>query len=337
MKISSTFIKNLAFRFEADGIPFWEFLNEEGIDKGILDEEIWFDGEVLVRVWGKAIDTSRDTFLGLRLGEHFEPASIGIAGFLAQNSKDLMTAFTKIGLYNKLIGDMVEFRVEQQDHYIVIEYYDVITDPEVARHIIESEMAATVVAMRYFTQKNISPVEATFKSSAPENCLNHDRLFSCALLFKQQKNTIRIPISYMLLPVTTGNSVLLQALSTVADSLLKETEGKVTLSENVRRIVIEKFKSGMPRDLETIANELSFSSRTLQRKLQQEGQTLGELVDQVTMNLAKKYLSERNLSISEISYVLGFNDPSNFSRSFKRLIGMTPENYRVNLRESANS
>ena len=77
-----------------------------------------------------------------------------------------------------------------------------------------------------------------------------------------------------------------------------------------------------------MAKDLGLSVRCLQMKLSKEGETFSQIVKTVRKELAKTYLQEENYSIDEITYLLGFSDPSVFHRAFKNWTGVTPGQYR---------
>jgi AraC-like DNA-binding protein len=66
----------------------------------------------------------------------------------------------------------------------------------------------------------------------------------------------------------------------------------------------------------------------LQRRLSEQDSSVKKIVDETRHQLATTYLDQSHLSIKEVAYSLGFNDPSNFSRAFRRWEGMTPKEYR---------
>ncbi len=71
------------------------------------------------------------------------------------------------------------------------------------------------------------------------------------------------------------------------------------------------------------------SPRALQRSLAAQGISFSEWMDSIRQDLARQYLKESGRSVGEVSYLLGFSEPSNFTRSFKRWTGMTPNQYQL--------
>ena len=97
------------------------------------------------------------------------------------------------------------------------------------------------------------------------------------------------------------------------------------------RQVMEKIAQRLPDGPPSqarIADDLHVSERTLQRKLKAEGHTYKDILQDYRLRLARNYLSQPGRSIVETSYVLGFSDPSAFSRAFKGWTGHSPAEYR---------
>lgn len=80
--------------------------------------------------------------------------------------------------------------------------------------------------------------------------------------------------------------------------------------------------------LEDMAQRLHLSSRTLKRRLQQEDCTYRGLLDAELRSRACRLLENERLSISEVAWQLGFGDVSNFTRTFRRLTGSPPREWR---------
>jgi len=100
-----------------------------------------------------------------------------------------------------------------------------------------------------------------------------------------------------------------------------------SLSMQVRSLLIELLPDGQPTQ-NGIASSLNLSVRNLQRKLHSEGVSFKCLLDETRKELATQYIRDSNRRIGEITYLLGFSEPSNFTRAFRRWTGLSPNEYR---------
>jgi AraC-like DNA-binding protein len=79
----------------------------------------------------------------------------------------------------------------------------------------------------------------------------------------------------------------------------------------------------------TIAETLGMSSRTFARRLAEEGATYSDVRGALRRDLARQYLADRGLSISQVAWLLGYREVSAFTHAFKRWTGKTPRQARV--------
>jgi AraC-like DNA-binding protein len=77
--------------------------------------------------------------------------------------------------------------------------------------------------------------------------------------------------------------------------------------------------------LDTIARKLMLSKRTLQRRIEAEGETYQQILDTTRTELATHYLENTALSVAEIAFLLGFSEPNSFYRAFRVWTGSTPD------------
>ena len=96
------------------------------------------------------------------------------------------------------------------------------------------------------------------------------------------------------------------------------------LPRHERHCVLLQKRGGDP-SLERVADQLSLTPRTLQRKLQELGTSHNEILDHMRRQLA---LREREMAICEVAYLLSFSESSSFHRAFKRWTGLTPKEFR---------
>ena len=81
--------------------------------------------------------------------------------------------------------------------------------------------------------------------------------------------------------------------------------------------------------LEYFADQLHMSSSTVRRRLKEERTSYRALLDEIRFGLAKDYLSETALPLEEISELLGYTEPGNFSHAFRRWSGESPRTWRT--------
>jgi AraC-like DNA-binding protein len=109
--------------------------------------------------------------------------------------------------------------------------------------------------------------------------------------------------------------------------------GKSTTTRGrVERLLVPILHKG-DVGMEKIAAKLALSPRTLLRRLTDEGVTFEKVLDELRHAMALDYLRERKTSVNETAYLLGFSDPSAFSRAFKRWTGTNPRTVKLQPRE----
>lgn len=87
-------------------------------------------------------------------------------------------------------------------------------------------------------------------------------------------------------------------------------------------------------EIAAVANMTDVSVRTLQRKLAMAGLTYSDLVRRARFEAAVQELENSSARIIDIAYDLGYVDPSNFSRAFRRMAGTSPLQFRMTCQES---
>jgi AraC-like DNA-binding protein len=87
-----------------------------------------------------------------------------------------------------------------------------------------------------------------------------------------------------------------------------------------------------PPDIERIARRLAMTPRTLQRRLRQEETSFAAVLEELRRDMAPSLLREGRMSVSEVAFLLGYEDPSSFQRAFRRWFGVSPRAFRATTR-----
>jgi AraC-like DNA-binding protein len=98
---------------------------------------------------------------------------------------------------------------------------------------------------------------------------------------------------------------------------------------SIEQLVISLLNDGYP-SIGNIAEVAGMSVRTLQRRLAESGLTYTSLVSASRLRLARSWVAETDMPIAEIATMLGYDEPTNFARAFRRQTGVSPSDYRRN-------
>ena len=99
------------------------------------------------------------------------------------------------------------------------------------------------------------------------------------------------------------------------------------LVEQVEGVLVSALPRGVPRIAE-VAAQLNMTVRTLQRRLEQAGWGYADLLDATRQRLAEQLLRRAEASVTEVAFLLGYDDPNSFTRAFHTWTGTTPEAFR---------
>ncbi len=131
-------------------------------------------------------------------------------------------------------------------------------------------------------------------------------------------------------PFLTANAGMWDFFEPELRRRLNDLSGDATLSSKVRAALVELLPAGSG-STQGVARHLGISTRTLQRRLGEDGITFQELLAGVRERLARHYLTQSTLSLTEIAFLLGYDDPNSFHRAFNKWTGRTP----LGVREAA--
>lgn len=161
----------------------------------------------------------------------------------------------------------------------------------------------------------------------PAWCAEIAAYFGCAPTWGARHNRMVFGREAWDTPLAGANHRLRATLEAHAVELYREWSAAQGFGERVRAVVAQCLQDGEPR-IADVAQRLAMTARTLQRRLQDESLGFAALVDEARLKLARRYLADESLSISEVSFALGYSEPSAFARAFKRWAGCAPAEFR---------
>lgn len=278
------------------------------------------------RLVEQAVRLSGDSNLGLHAAErsddgHRLPDALHYALNACVTVGD---RFSMVARYARLLHANAEVTFTGDDGVVRLTH-DLPGSRAVARrHLSERWLGAQ--ALLVHAETGLAPREVWFAHPATQDTSVHERIFRAPLRFEQAVDALIFDRDVLDVRLGHGDPALLRVLDAYLATILPEVQ-PADASHLVRRRIRDATK-GHPPVIGTVAAALAMSPRTLQRRLAREGTTYRALVSEVREDLAREYLTESRLSISEIAFLLGFSDVSTFHRAFKRRTHQTPRAYR---------
>ena len=281
----------------------------------------------MTRLWLRAVELSGNPAIGLNMAKVVRPASFHVVGYALMSSRTLGGLRPPGALpADHRRGRGPSFRATPDGYALILAIHGDRLPP--ARQSAEASMAYSLAFCRWMTGRPINPLEIRFQGPPPADMEPYRQVFQAPLRFNAEHYALLFDRADMETPLPTANESLAQLHDRFAGEYLARFSGS-RVTHQARQVLCRLLPQGEPKR-EVVASTLHLSQRTLQRRLQEEGTSFQQLLDDTRRELAEQYLAQPNLTLLETAY-LRFADPSNFFRAFRRWFDATPGEYRARL------
>lgn len=285
------------------------------------------DSEKGIRLWNEIYSLTKYTPIGLSFGKNLTFSNLSWIAGLTQTSETLLDAWKSFCEFSLLMGDMFNYKLEQNSTGVIIEYLPneqwVQQDAFTSSLACDHAMSLTLLMSAYLCGQPIKPVKVELSYTREQKYHKLYKEIFSDVVFNAKSNKIYFDVSNSAMKVLSANKSIYEHMYEFCLTKLKMIENKDKLSNRVTIILNQKNSFYTPK-IEEIASMLNMSARTLQRKLKEEAVTFQEIVESVKIEQAKNLLSQGESSIKEIAYLVGYSSVQSFSRSFKNHVGLTP-------------
>jgi AraC-like DNA-binding protein len=275
-----------------------------------------------------------DENLGAHLAQSYDLREAGLLYYVAASADTLGQALSRMERYSTVANQSVKLHVKKaRSVRIGLQYAGVTRHTDV--HQMEFWIVSIIRLCRWLTRRHIDPIHVRLMHRRENGKFELARLTSGKVEAGADTDEIDLPIEAWDYPLLTADPYLQR----LCVKFCEETLARRETAQSPLKVVVENtIASMLPHGsvrIDAVAKKLGMSPRTLVRRLAGEGVSYGEILSDLRFALARRYLSDRALSVSEISWLLGYAENSAFTRAFHRWTGISPKAARAQQRLSA--
>lgn len=304
-------------------------LQRAGLDPDLLrDPNARYSYTAITRFWNMAAAASQDPAFGLAVTRFWHPTTLHALGFAWLASTTLRDALQRLTRYAHIVNNAVEFTLTEHNGETVLSGAMLSSSfPRASAAAVDATAAVLIHMCRISAGQSFAPQRVAFRHPAPVDTQPYEDYFQAPVSFGCPHDELSFTSASLTQSLPSGNAALAMANEQIIIDYLARFE-RSSFTLRVKMKLIEQLPAGHIEQT-VIARQLNTSLRNLQRQLQQEGTSFRQLLDETRRDLALGYVSDATLMLSEVAYLLGFSEPANFTRAFRRWTGRTPSGYRA--------
>jgi len=312
----------------------WRLLQYYGLDSEEVFREAGLDSKMMSQSRARFADTNTraawlaaarligDPCFGLLAAEQWRPTDLHALGCAFLASRTLRIGIQRLVHYSAVVDPRFRFEERLDGDRVRLSYR--ITPPNAPEvpALQDARLAVVFSLCREAYGHTFSPAEVCVAHPAPSCRRDYAGLFRCPVHFDAPQPELVLHRALAEAPLPAANRELAVANDAILGDYLRTLEHSDIVSQ-VKMAIVEHLPSGAP-SAETVARDLFMSARTLNRRLSDGHTSFSQTLESVRRELAEQYITDASLTLSEISFLLGFSEQSAFSRAFRRWTGQTP-------------
>jgi AraC-like DNA-binding protein len=327
---SSAWIRGIASALTSQNLDVATLFSDAGMSLDLLEnaDQRWPTEQVSC-LWNLAAKQSGNPAIALAHMHLARPEHYGVVGYAMMSSPDLLTGIGRLMRYLHIVSDAasVSLDAEQGGRWIRLDLFG--GDYPIPRQRYEYDLLTFLTFCRWMLGRALKPVAAVFSYPPPVSSDPYNDAFGCRVQFNARFNAFLIANKDISSKLPTSIPQLADMHDRMARIALLQL-AKPATTQRAREAIVSRLQDGTPRRSQ-IASDLGFSEHTFQRRLNDEGTSFTELIDETRRELAEHHLGYLQTSLSEIVYLLGYSDQSTFFRACLRWFGVSPGEYRSRL------
>jgi AraC-like DNA-binding protein len=269
-----------------------------------------------------------DNLLGFHLSLHFDLRMVGLLYYVFASSETLGDALRNGARCSSMVNESIKLKLHEGKRRIDLVFESIGVARCSDQHQIEFWVAAVIRACRLVTNRHVAVEGISFAHSRkPSPELN--RFFGSKVAFGRNIDNVTFSASIRSLPIVQADPYLNDLLVRYCEEALADQRYHGLFGTSVENAIALLLPHGKARTSE-VARKLGLTPRTLARRLASEKLTFAGILRNLRVGLANRHLADRELSISQIAWLLGYRGVSAFTNAYKHWTGNPPRAMRRN-------
>jgi len=291
--------------------------------------------EHFCRLLDELAKATGDEAFGLHVGARLNAPHLGLIGQLAVTAQTLVEAIDNMRSNFFIFQSNTHFGLHQEEDLLWLSY--AISDKRIPFHRHNADMMITIFVnfLRSVLGPNWSPVEVRFQHGKPDVGPKYEKHFGCPIQFGRRINAIGINPRHLNAAMPKRDAQMHKLLKGVIDHLAAQRKIEADFGFIVKQHILMLMGSE-PVTSRQVAQSMLLSEAQFLKFVRTKKLGFHDLVKETRFELARHYLDQPDISLTEISLLLGYSELSAFSRAFRRMSGETPQQYRQHKGNAAN-
>jgi AraC-like DNA-binding protein len=330
LQVPAAYVQALAELIRSLGADTSDWLAMSGLTMARLEEP---DASVSLPLFAQlafdAVGITREPALGLLLGDRMHAASHGIVGFAVSSAGTPRQAIELLARFVRLRLPLLSVSQQSVDGEVEVQFHEALPLGPMRGPVLEATLLTITRVLDSLSLGSCPIIRVAFPFPAPDHAPLTRTMFGCEVTFDAPVAAMRLLEQHLDLPLRRADPAAFREAAAICQRELDRIGIGERLADRLQRLLAER-QNGFP-SLAVVARLLQLTPRTLHRRLVAEGSSFQTLLDEVRHRRACEHLRAGGLSIEELAYALGYADPANFRRAFKRWEGVAPSLYRDRL------
>lgn len=280
-----------------------------------------------LRFYRNILDITGDPTIGLKLGEPFVPQHYGLFGYALMSAETFRHALAITENYGRLTFSFFTFRFGVSGGSA---WFSMTDPPEIEPDLINLYLDRDLSAARVDFEAISGIQDLVQRVRLPHRGGGRTAIyrehFACEVLFNEPDGRLEFDSALLDQNLPQSDPESSRHLQQQCQMLIAKLTTQGRFVDDVRLLILAR--PGYFPDIDYVAEKLDMSTRTLRRRLKQEGSSYRTLLDEVRFGLAREYLVNTQLPMEEVSRLLGYTESGNFSHAFRRWSGDSPSVWR---------